>query len=144
MTGSAAVLPFRHIVTAELRDIDGFGHVNNAVYLSWFEEARTRYVVERLGVTAMDQISFVLGSTSIRYISPVHMLERVEIACGPVRIGAKSFDFAYVGRVIEDGRIAVEGTSTQVMYDYGRRASVMIPSSWRRTFETDLAGPSPS
>ena len=131
-------MTFRHVVTAELRDIDGFGHVNNAVYLSWFEEARTRYVVERLGITDMGQISFVLGSTSIRYVSPVHMLERVEIACGPVRIGTKSWDFLYVGRVIGDGRVAVRGESTQVMYDYERKTSVVLPASWRRVFETDL------
>lgn len=132
-------LPFVHRVTAELRDIDGFGHVNNAVYLSWFEEARTRYVVERLGVTAMEQISFVLGATTVRFLSPVHMLEEVEIACGPVRVGTRSWDFGYRGTVRADGRPVVEGHSTQVMYDYARRATVPIPEAWRRVFEADLS-----
>lgn len=139
MKGGA--LPFVHTVTAELRDIDGFGHVNNAVYLSWFEEARTRYVVERLGITRAEEISFVLGSTSVRFVSPVRMLEVVEIACGPVRIGTKSWDFAYLGRVRGDGRTAIEGRSTQVMFDYARGATIPIPDAWRRVFEGDLVPP---
>lgn len=141
MTAPRTHLPFRYVATAELRDIDGFGHVNNAVYLSWFEEARTRYVVERLGVASLGEISFVLGATTIRYFSPVRMLERVELVCGPVRIGTKSWDFAYEGSVVDDGRLVVRGESTQVMYDYSRGVSIPIPESWRRAFESDLAAP---
>jgi acyl-CoA thioester hydrolase len=136
-------LPFVHVVTAELRDIDGFGHVNNAVYLTWFEEARTRYVVERLGVVRAEEISFVLGSTSVRFLSPVRMLEAVEIACGPVRVGTKSWEFAYVGRARGDGRTVVDGRSTQVMFDYARGRTIPIPDAWRRVFETDLV-PAPA
>ncbi len=64
MTGEPAApsRPFawHHEVKATLRDTDGMGHVNNAVFLSWMEEARTGYVVDRRGFARLEDVDFVL------------------------------------------------------------------------------------
>ena len=45
---------FHVAIDATLRDTDGLGHVNNAVYLSWIETARTKYVFERRRLTRIE------------------------------------------------------------------------------------------
>lgn len=130
--------PFTLDIQATLRDTDALGHVNNAVYVNWFEEVRTAYVCARRGFSKMEQVDFVLGSTLVKFRSPVFMLETIEMRCAPVRLGRSSWDLAYQGIARSDGRLVVEGTSTQVQYDYASRASVPIPAAWRAMLEADL------
>lgn len=126
-------------VQATLRDTDGLGHVNNAVYVNWFEEVRTRYVYERRGMVRMDEVDFILASTTVHFRSPVLIHEVVTMRCVPSRIGTTSWDLAYEGRSRTDGRLVVEGSSVQVQYDYAARRPAPIPAEWRRLLEIDLA-----
>ena len=125
-------------VQATLRDTDAMGHVNNAVHVTWFEQARTLYVFDRMGLSDVSEFAFILGSTSIRYVSPVRLHEKVEIRCAPSRIGTASWDLVYEGRALTDGRVVVEGSSVQVQYDYARRAPRPLDGAWRRFLEADL------
>lgn len=125
-------------IEATLRDTDALGHVNNAVYVNWFEEVRTKYVCERRGLKDMSQVDFILASTTIHFRSPVYMFETIEMRCAPVRIGTTSWELAYEGRAREGGRLVVEGTSTQVQYDYEARAKAPIPAAWRALLQADL------
>jgi acyl-CoA thioester hydrolase len=128
-------------IQATLRDTDALGHVNNAVYVNWFEEVRTSYVCSRRGVATMAEVDFILASTTVHFRSPVYMLETIDMRCAPVRIGRTSWDLAYEGRARADGRLVVEGVSTQVQYDYEARAKAPIPTAWRALLEADLVHP---
>ena len=125
-------------VEATLRDTDLVGHVNNGVYLNWFEEVRTRYVVDRIGRLAAGKVSFIMASAALNFRSPVQLLETVDLYCGPVRVGNKSWDLAYEFRARSDGRLVCDGSSVQVQYDYETRSSVAVPDDWRRAFLEDL------
>lgn len=131
---------YTHAVQATLRDTDGLGHVNNAVHLTWFEEARTSWIVERRRLTRIEQVDFVLASATIHWRAPVYFHEVVTISLAPTRVGTKSWDLAYEGRARDDGRLVVEGTSTQVQFDFAARISVPIPDGWRRLLEADILG----
>jgi acyl-CoA thioester hydrolase len=128
-------------VQATLRDTDALGHINNAVYVNWFEEVRTRYVAERRGFKSMTEVDFILASTAAQFRSPVFMLEWVTMRCAPTRIGRSSWDLAYEGRAESDGRLVVEGVSTQVQYDYTAHAPAPIPQPWRELLAADLESP---
>jgi len=125
-------------IQATLRDTDALGHVNNAVYVNWFEEVRTSYVCARRGFRDMAQVDFILASTTIHFRSPVYMLETIDMRCAPVRLGTSSWDLAYEGRAREDGRLVVDGLSTQVQYDYAARRKAPIPAAWRALLTADL------
>jgi acyl-CoA thioester hydrolase len=128
-------------IQATLRDTDAFGHVNNAVYVSWFEEVRTSYVCARRGLKAAAEVDFILASTTVHFRSPVFLLETIEMRCAPVRIGRSSWELAYEGRDKAAGRLVVEGVSTQVQYDYATRKSAPIPDAWRALLTADLETP---
>lgn len=131
----------RLAIQATLRDTDVFGHVNNAVYVSWFEEVRTSYVCSRRGFKAAAEVDFILASTTIHFRSPVYMLETIEMRCAPVRIGDSSWELVYEGRAKEGGRLVVEGVSTQVQFDYAARKKAPISAAWRALLAADLETP---
>jgi acyl-CoA thioester hydrolase len=125
-------------IQATLRDTDALGHVNNAVYVNWFEEVRTSYVLSRRGLRTMAEVDFILASTTINFRSPVYMLEMIDMKCAPIRIGRSSWELAYEGRAQDGGRLVVDGVSTQVQFDYKAHASTPIPAAWRALLTADL------
>ena len=125
-------------VQATLRGTDGLGHVNNAVYLTWLEEVRTRYVAARRGFETIEQMDFVLAQTTLNFRSPVYFHETVILRCAPTRVGTSSWAMAYEGRT-EDGEIVVEATSVQVTYDYATKKKAPLPADWRRALVADGA-----
>ena len=133
--------PYGLAVQATLRDTDGLGHVNNGVYLTWMEEARTRYVYDRRGLTEIAQVDFILASARLEFRSPVRLHEVVDIWCAPSRIGRSSWEMVYEGRCRTDGRLVVEASSVQVQYDYAAGRSIPIPADWIDVLRRDLAPP---
>jgi len=85
--------PYVHRDTVRFRDCDAMGHVNNAVYSTYLEEAR-------IGVLG-DLIDFILARVEIDFRSELRAAEEVEVRTRCSRVGRKSFDLEYVMRAGE-------------------------------------------
>ena len=120
--------PFVYRDTVRFRDLDGMGHVNNAVFLTYMESARIAFL-SSLGAGDNPQHSLILARMEVDFRSPIAFGEEVEVGIRPSRLGTKSFELEYEVRA--DGRVAAEGRSVLVGYDYERGASVEIPAEWR-------------
>jgi acyl-CoA thioester hydrolase len=118
---------FVHRETVRFRDLDGMGHVNNAVFSTYLEQARLAWFGEAEELPLSDVI---LARTEIDFRSPVEVGEVVEIGVRPTRLGTKSFELEYELRA--NGRTVAEAKSVLVGYDYERAESVSIPERWRR------------
>jgi acyl-CoA thioester hydrolase len=116
---------FVHRETVRFRDLDSLGHVNNAVFLTYLEEARIAYLVP-LGAEASDMI---LARVEIDFRAPLRMGDELEIGVRPARVGTKSFDLEY--EVQSGGTLAAEAKTVLVSYDYVTRRPVELPESWR-------------
>ena len=116
-----ADLPYVHRDHVRFRDCDAMGHVNNAVFSTYLEEAR-------IGVLG-DLIDFILARVEIDFRSELRMGEEVEVRTRSSRIGAKSFDLEHV--ISADGRVVAEAKSVLVSYDYERGESVPVPDELR-------------
>lgn len=119
-----------HAQEVRFSDLDGFGHVNNAVYSTYLEQARLAWFGDGEPMPLRDVI---LARTEIDFRSPVVFGETVEIGVRPSRVGTKSFELAY--RLRAAGRVVAEARSVLVGYDYDRAESVPIPERWRRRLE---------
>ena len=117
----------------EFRDIDGMGHVNNAVYLNYLESAKIDYFRHVLGISELAEMGIV-GDVRITYRSPAHLGETLSIGTRVARVGTKSMEFEFELRG-PDERVVAEAASAHVAFDYGVRASVEIPADWRRRIE---------
>ena len=118
-----------HVEQVRFRDLDPMGHVNNAVFLTYLEQARIAFF-ERHGLSVeLDDMNMVVARVEIDFRAPVLLGQEVEVAVRAGRFGTKSFDFEY--ELTVDGEIVAVAKSVQVAYDYGRGEAVAIPEEWR-------------
>jgi acyl-CoA thioester hydrolase len=143
---------FRHRTTLEVRfrDIDAFGHVNNAVFFSYVEQARIRYLLDVLeSETAFDRMPLILARVELDYRSPIFFGETVSIGTRIDRVGRTSFAMSHRMTAGDDDRLVGEVQSVLVAYDYAAAGPMPVPDEWRRrfgeyeghSFETDAQRP---
>lgn len=116
---------------AQFRDCDPLGHVNNAVYLTYLENARIAYCMGPLGMTDWKEIQFILARVECDYRSPALPGERLLVGARVTRLGGASFDMDY--KIVEKkgGRLIVEAKTVQVCYDYKANKVMRIPEKYR-------------
>ena len=112
------------------RDIDMMGHVNNAVYASYFEAARVEYFYQLLdGKT--DRFPFIVAELTITYKSPAYLRERLLIGqrVSEIRNSSMVID----GQIVEktSGRLVATSRVVGVHYDYKEQRPVPIPQELR-------------
>ncbi|MDH7485923.1 MAG: thioesterase family protein [Anaerolineae bacterium] len=112
-------------IVVRFRDLDAMGHVNNAVYLTYFEMARVAYHQRLTGRPTFDfrDFDFILAEVTCRYRSPAYLGETLLVGIRVASVGRKSFVFEYEMRDQASGRLVAEGRSVQVMYDYREQRS---------------------
>jgi acyl-CoA thioester hydrolase len=136
--------PFRFSATMDVRwrDLDALNHVNNAVYFTYLEQARVRYLRElRLFPDTPADIGFILAEAHCQFKSPLTLGERVTVHIRVSELRRSSFVFEYRMEG-EDGRLAAEARTAQVCYDYEAQHPVSIPDAWREVivdFEPGLS-----
>ena len=128
--------PFVYRDSVRFRDLDGMGHVNNAVFLTYMESARIAYL-SALGAGDDPLQNLILARAEVDFRSPITFGEDVEVGVRTAKLGNKSFELEYEVRA--DGRLAAEGKSVLVGYDYERGASVEIPAEWREWLAPQVA-----
>ena len=116
---------FVHSETVRFRDVDALGHVNNAVFLTYLEEARIAYLLP-LGAEVENMI---LARVEIDFRAPLRTGDQIEIGVRPAGVGTKSFELEY--EVRSGNTVAAEAKSVLVSFDYESGESVNVPESWR-------------
>ena len=114
--------PFTTRERVRFRDCDSMGHVNNAVFSTYLEEARIAVLG---GLNA-----FILARVEIDFRSELRAGEEVEVGTRCPRVGTKSFELEHELRA--DGRVVASARSVLVAYDYERGESVPVPAELRR------------
>ncbi|MBI3239358.1 MAG: acyl-CoA thioesterase [Flavobacteriia bacterium] len=111
-------------------DCDMMQHVNNAVYLNYFEEARIHYFRQILGIDwDWKREGILLRKNELEYLKPVFLHDPVEISVFLKHLGEKSFTLTYEVRVNQDLRTT--GTSVLVCFDSSVMRSISIPAKMR-------------
>ena len=83
---------FRHPITIEPADIDHMGHVNNAVYLRWVQDAVVRYWETVAPVEAVAQHLWVALKHEISYRRPAFLDDGITAEVLAERVqGARTF-----------------------------------------------------
>jgi len=123
---------FVHHVRPRYAEVDAQGVVFNAHWLTYFDEASTRFF-ESLGfepATAFFRdFDVMVVKAVVEWQGPAGFDDHVTIAVAPGRVGTKSFDLVYTATV--DGRPVCTGTITYVSVTPGTHESADIPSALR-------------
>ena len=123
---------FYHEFRPRFSDIDAFGMVNNATFLTYFEEARVAYL-SKLGIfnpLTKPAISIVIQRTEVDYLAPVRMPDKVRVYIRSSEYNQKKFTFEYALWLPKREVLAAKGKSLTVSYDLDQGRAVAIPEKF--------------
>ena len=105
-------------VEVRFNDIDGMGHVNNALFLTYLEHCRMRFFTEEAGSKSERDFPFILAHAAIDYRAPLKIGHSPVVKMWTSRIGGKSWDFDYEIKDKKTGVVYATAKTVQVAYDY--------------------------
>lgn len=126
---------YRHRTSLQVRfrDIDAFGHVNNAVYFSFVELARIRYLLDVLQPDVpFDRLPLILARVELDFRSPIAFGEDVTVETRVDRIGRTSFGMSHRMTAGAEARLVGDVKTVLVTYDYVAARPIPVPDEWRR------------
>ena len=131
--------PYRHVTPIQLRfnDIDMFGHVNNAVYLQFFDLGKLRYFEHVLGKDfAKKGFTAVIVNVSCDFFAPSFLDEQLAVLSTVAHMGEKSITLEQ--RIInaDSGDVKCVGRTVMAGFDPVTLSSAPIPEHFRRLIET--------
>jgi acyl-CoA thioester hydrolase len=106
------------------RDIDSLGHVNNAVFLSYFEIGRIGLFRLNTDEYSVDSINFVIAHMEIDFLRTLHLFDEVILRTTIVKVGRTSFTFDHVILSEHGKEVYTHGTAVAVAMKDGEKVPV--------------------
>lgn len=123
--------PFSIRFPVRFRDIDVLGHVNNAVYFTYMEQARTEYWMKVFEVEDLNGISFIVAHAECDFKKSARMGDEIQVTIKTSSIGKSSFVWDYEILNAANSELFARGKTIQVYFDYTTQKSVPVPSDVR-------------
>jgi acyl-CoA thioester hydrolase len=143
---------FIHRLEVRFRDCDPMGHVNNAVYLTYLEQARfshwratgltltngERGVSRPSGLPAPEDIpGVILARVEIDYRRPAKYGDWLDVRLGIASFGRSSFTYEYEIRDT-DGALIAEARTVLVRFDYVAGRAVPLTEDLKQLLTRNL------
>ena len=119
---------FETPVAVRFKDLDAMGHVNNAVYPTYFEEARAAFCREVFGLSRVEDFDFLVARIEIDYRRPLRYGEPLTACVRVAGVGTSSFTLEYV--LLVGGDVVAQGRSVQVFFDYAGGSKKTVPDGF--------------
>jgi acyl-CoA thioester hydrolase len=117
-TNSAPLLdnyPYRLTDNVRFADLDPNGHVNNAVYATYFETGRVTLVKDRSFGLMPEGLAWMLVRLDIHFRAELRWPGSIDLGLGVARLGRTSTTFEQV--VFSTGRCVASAQSVTVLID---------------------------
>lgn len=133
--------PVKTDIVVRFADVDVMGHVNNAVYLSYFEQARVAFFkkLNKLDLRYMDAKSafgFIVAEIGIKFLAPTFVDQTLTVAIRVAEIRNKAFRFEYEIRDKKSKTVVATGFSVQVSYNYKKQKTFPLPADLKRRMQS--------
>ncbi|HEV7667462.1 MAG TPA: thioesterase family protein [Thermoanaerobaculia bacterium] len=129
--GATTGYPVRAEIPVRFRDIDGLGHVNNAVIVTYLEITRETYRRKLGESTDISEFAFLLARVECDFRKPIPYNTVVHARVGCSRIGTKSWELVYRLESPDGATLWAEALTVQVVVDFATGASKEIPAEIR-------------
>ena len=115
---------FTHAINTRWKDLDAFRHINNAIFLSYIEDARI-VLLRRWNINYPEK-SLIVASVKIDYLKQVKHPSSLIIGQKVSRIGHKSFDIQSAVFNKKDIKPVCISTITSVAFDFIKNQTVKV------------------
>ena len=126
---------FCHAVEVRFADIDMFGHLNNAKYLTYIESARVAYYSAITGLTDPRDFDMTLANVKVDFLRPVFFGQTVHVYTRAGRIGNKSWTLEHELRDARTGDLAATASTVIVHFNHETGKSLPLDEEIVRKIE---------
>jgi acyl-CoA thioester hydrolase len=118
---------FAHRLTVRFRDCDLMGHVNHAVYLTYFEQCRFAWWRHLGGTMGFPGASTLIVHAECDYRAPSFLNDELEIRLQLASVGRSSVTLVYEIVNVATGQRIAEGKTVNVTVDPATHATIPVP-----------------
>tara|TARA_R110002124_G_scaffold77578_1_gene207789 strand:+ start:1777 stop:2223 length:447 start_codon:yes stop_codon:yes gene_type:complete len=118
-----------HKLTIRFSDVDALQHVNNAVFNTYYEESRLRFLGEyfQMNKEYHEGRSFVMVRSEIEYLGQIKFPDTILIGTGISKVGNSNLD-AFQGIYnAESKKLLSVAKTTGVWFDVKNQKPVRLP-----------------
>ncbi|MBP3713727.1 MAG: acyl-CoA thioesterase [Phocaeicola sp.] len=112
-------------------DVDQLGHVNNSVYFSLYDLAKTTYIRRVLGSIDLSKLAIVVANINANFLAPVFFTDNLEIRTAVVHLGHKSFTLLQQAVTTDTNEVKCECRTVMVGYSVQEQAPAEIPLEYK-------------
>ncbi|WP_335872416.1 acyl-CoA thioesterase [Bacillus sp. 2205SS5-2] len=124
-------MSFTSYQTVRFHETDALGHINNACYFNYFEEARIQLFKELGAEVSTEAWNFILASTKCDFLNQGYFNQTLRIETTISQIGNKSFTMTHDIYDSETNVSIAHGAGVIVYFDFKQQQSVPIPDDFR-------------
>lgn len=123
-----------HPIEVRYADIDVMGHVNNAIFLNYFEQGRISFFQQNFGDSwDWNKYGIIVARNEIDYLKPVLLHDKIYVTAEIGKMGNKSFQMTMRVFKAEGGEEidCARGVVTVVCFDYQQKTTIPVPDVWK-------------
>jgi len=118
-------------IKVRVSETDALGHINNANYFTYLEDARIDFL-EEMGISIKDEVfAFMLVSAKCDFIAQGYFGQILQVNTEVSRIGTKSITL--VSDILEkqSGKVIAKGEATIVYFNLLDEKTIEIPDAFK-------------
>jgi acyl-CoA thioester hydrolase len=127
--------PFSHRLSVRFRDCDPRGHVNNAVYFTYFEECRLALWRHLTGADGMPGFGTILARAECDFRAPAFVNDLLDVRVKVGEIGRSSITLVYEIMNVKTRQVLASSKAVLVTFDYQAQKPVPVPDEVRQLIE---------
>ena len=134
---------YRHRLTVRFSDCDPLGHANNAVYLTYIEQARLLLWRAQFGFSSRPRAAgakrgqnFILARAEVDFRAQAFDTDELEVRMSLAGFGRSTATYDYEIANINTGVVVATARTVQVWFDYDENKSVAISEEFKKTLQT--------
>ena len=120
-------------------DVDVIGHVNNIIFLQYYDTGKAAFMTELLGRSiTWDEVDTVVANIDCAFISPILYGENIEVLTACTFIHDKSFKLLQLLRNTDTGEVKSVCETVMVSFDPNTQKAAPLSEEWREKLTSCL------
>lgn len=127
--------PFKHTMNVQIRfnDIDALGHVNNAIYMEFFDLGKANYfTAANGGPVDWRTANVVVANVNCNYLAPIYFHEPMAVQTQATYVHDRSLKLLQQLVNTETGEVKCQCVVVMVGFDVKNGVSAPISDEWKR------------
>jgi acyl-CoA thioester hydrolase len=135
-----------HQLMVRFRDCDPLGHVNNAVYLTYLEQARFTlwraqfdFMAKAAAAPGTRGVGFILARAEVDFTAQARYGDELEVRIGLDSVRRSSFTYVYEIVNVHTQQVVVKARTVQVRFDYDAQEPVPVDDALKEKLATPVS-----